>query len=41
VSKSNLLALLQLAVSVVATTAIGARFMQNFLDGAPPVVARQ
>jgi Zn-dependent protease len=30
--------LLLLAVSVVTTTANGARFMQNFLDGMPPVV---
>jgi len=28
-----------LAVSAVTTTAIGARFMQNFLDGLPPVVS--
>jgi hypothetical protein len=32
------MALLLLAVSVVTITANGARFMQNFLDGAPPVV---
>ncbi len=32
------LPLLLLAVSVVTTTANGARFMQNFLDGMPPVV---
>jgi membrane-associated protease RseP (regulator of RpoE activity) len=30
--------LLLLAASVVTTTANGARFMQNFLDGMPPVV---
>lgn len=30
--------LLLLAVSVVTTTANGARFMQNFLEGLPPVV---
>ena len=32
------MAALLLAVSAVTTTANGARFMQNFLDGAPPVV---
>lgn len=32
------LPLLLLAASVVTTTANGARFMQNFLDGMPPVV---
>jgi membrane-associated protease RseP (regulator of RpoE activity) len=32
------LPLLLLAVSVVTTTANGARFMQNFLEGLPPVV---
>jgi hypothetical protein len=37
-SRRNLLALLLLSVSVVTTTANGARFMQNSLDGAPPVV---
>lgn len=32
------MAALLLAASAVTTTANGARFMQNFLDGAPPVV---
>ena len=32
------LPLLLLAISVVTTTAIGARFMQNFLDGRPAIV---
>ncbi len=32
------MALLLLAVSAVTITANGARFMQNFMDGAPPVV---
>ena len=32
------LPLLLLAASVVTTTANGARFMQNFLEGMPPVV---
>jgi hypothetical protein len=33
------LPLLLLAASVITTTANGARFMQNFLDGLPPVVS--
>jgi len=36
--QSNLVALLLLGVSVCTTTANGARFMQNFLNGMPPVV---
>jgi len=36
--KGNLIAIVLLAISTVTTTAIGARFMQNFLDGTPPVV---
>ena len=32
------LPLLLLAASVVTTTANGARFMQNFIEGMPPVV---
>jgi len=33
------LPLILLAISVVTTTAIGARFMQNFLDGNPTIVS--
>jgi len=36
--KSTLIAIMLLATSIVTTTAVGARFMQNFLDGTPPVV---
>jgi membrane-associated protease RseP (regulator of RpoE activity) len=36
--REYLLPLLLLAASVVTTTANGARFMQNFLEGMPPVV---
>jgi membrane-associated protease RseP (regulator of RpoE activity) len=36
--KNPAVACILLAISVVTTTAIGARFMQNFLDGMPPVV---
>lgn len=36
--QSNWIALLLVAVSLVTTTANGARFMQNFLDGLQPVV---
>jgi len=36
--REYLLPLLLLGVGMVTTTANGARFMQNFLDGAPPVV---
>lgn len=38
VFKRYLLPLLLLAISLVTTTANGARFMQNFLEGMPPVV---
>jgi Peptidase family M50 len=36
--KSTLIAFVLLAISLVTTTGIGARFMRNFLDGTPPVV---
>jgi hypothetical protein len=36
--KSTGLPLLLFAASVITTTANGARFMQNFLEGMPPVV---